>query len=165
MVDKNKLGKGGWTEKTGVGERGRERGGHGRQKLKDVKKWAAGHLEEKHSTGNSNANAQTSVPASVSRIEAATPAATDRMRSDGGWGQKPGLRLQSPKEHREDCGLHPAGVGYHESRVSQQWLHCRVDQGLRCGPVLCTAGRSSTHQTPLAAPSCDNQNVSRIAPG
>lgn len=85
MVDKNKLGKGGWTEKAGVGERGRVRGGHGRQKLKKSRSELQDTWKKSiPGTGNSNANSQIGVPASVSRIEAATPAGTDRTRSDGG---------------------------------------------------------------------------------
>ena len=73
-------------------------------------------------------------------------------------------RTREPQGTDEDCGRHPAGAGCHASRVSQQWLPGHGDQGFCCRPIPC-AGRSSTHQTPLAAPSCDNQKGSRATPG
>lgn len=92
MVDKNKLGKGSWTEKTGVGERGRVRGGHRRQKLKKSRRELQDTWKKSiPGTGNNNANSQRGEPAYVSRIEAATPAGRtggggvtgDEVRSQG----------------------------------------------------------------------------------
>ena len=91
-MDKNQLGKGGWTEKTGAGERGRGMGGHGRRKLKTSRRGLQGTWKKSiPGTGNSNANSQRGVPACESRTEAATPAGRtggggmtgDAVRSQG----------------------------------------------------------------------------------